>query len=508
MKKVIAIVILVAVGVGIYWSRSDKAESVSQEVTTSEISRGDITRSVATTGSVQPLVTVEVGSQLSGQIAKLYVDFNSPVQENQVIALLDPSSYEKRVRQADADREVSEANVTVQKANITRAKANLTLTKLEYERQQSLVKKGTLAQSSLDTAKANYESAQADLEIANAQLRNAQAVVEQRVAALSSAQIDLDRTKIRSPINGVVISRKVDVGQTVAASLSSPVLFNIAQDLRQIQLEASVDESDIGNVKKGNSVTFSVDAYPDDKFRGTVEQIRLEPVEEQNVVTYTVIISAHNPEQKLLPGMTANIEIVTGKRQNVLRVDNDALRFRPKNVEATASSGGPSAMFANGGASRGGFGNDGGPNQMLTRRLEPLHLDKDKEQQIQKAISDGFADMRKQMFGGGNSGSPFGGMPRPPGGRFDRSEMQQRIQNMLERVLQQYLTPEQMDQFRQSSDSMQEVRRGEVWVQDKKGEMKRHPVMLGISDDEYTELLNSDLEPGTVVVTRIREKKN
>ena len=510
MKKVIAILILLAVGIGIYWSSSSKTESVSQEVFTSEISRGDITRSVATSGAVRPLVTVEVGSQLSGQIAELYVDFNSQVKENQVIALIDPQSFEKRVRQADADRMVAEANVTVQKANITRSKANLRLAKLEYERQQSLVKKGTLAQSSLDTALANYESAQADLEIANAQLRNAQAVVEQRVAALSSAQIDLDRTKIRSPINGVVISRKVDVGQTVAASLSSPVLFDIAQDLRQIQLEASVDESDIGNVKKGNSVTFSVDAYPDNKFHGTVEQIRLSPEESQNVVTYTVIISAHNPEQKLLPGMTANIEIVTGKRENVLRVDNDALRFRPKNAEATASSGGPPSMFASGGAGRsGGFGNGGGgPNQMLMSRLEPLHLDPDKTQQIQKAVSEGFADMRKQMFGGGSSGSPFGGMPRPPGGRFDRSEMAQRMENMLERVLQPYLTPDQMEQFRQSGDAMQEVRRGEVWIQEKNGELKRQPVMLGISDDEYTELLNNNLDPGTVVVTRIREKKD
>lgn len=502
MKKIIAVLIVAALGIAVYWSSSGKGDSITQEVFTAEINRGDITRSVATTGAVRPLVTVEVGSQLSGQIAELYVDYNSPVQENQVIALIDPQSFEKRVRQADADRKVADANVTVQQANITRAEANLRLARLEYDRQKPLVEKGTLAQSSLDSALANYESAQADLDIAKAQLRNAEAVVEQRVAALSSAQIDLDRTKIRSPINGVVISRSVDVGQTVAASLSSPVLFNIAQDLRQIQLEASVDESDIGNVKKNNSVTFSVDAYPDDKFTGTVEQIRLAPEELQNVVTYTVIISARNPQLKLLPGMTANIEIITGKRENVLRVDNDALRFRPKNAEATAASGQATPMFAgNGGPGR------GGSSQMLLSRLEPLHLEKDKLQQIQKAVSDSFTEMRSQMFGGGSSGSPLGGMPRPPGGRFDRSEMAQRIDNMLERVLQQYLTPEQMDQFRESSNSMQDVRRGEIWVQGKDGKLQRHSVMLGISDDEYTELLNSDLEPGTIVITRIREKK-
>lgn len=503
MKKIAAVLVILVIGIGIYWSRSGNDKAAAQEVFTAKINRGDITRSVATTGAVEPLVNVEVGSQLSGQIAKLYVDFNSPVKKDQVIALIDPQTFEKRVRQAEADKKVAEANVVVQKATITRAEANLHVAKLDYERQKALVKKGTLAQTSLDTALANYQSAQADLEIAKAQLVNAKAMVEQKVAALSSAQIDLERTQIRSPINGVVISRKVDVGQTVAASLSSPVLFNIAQDLREIQLQASVDESDIGNIKVGNPVTFSVDAYPNDKFRGKVEQIRLAPDEEQNVVTYTVIISARNPNRKLLPGMTANIEIVTGERKNVLRVANDALRFRPKNAEAIAGQ--SDSMLAGGGRPGNGPGG-GGPNQMLMMRLEPLHLDEAKKQQIQKAISESFADMRKKMFGQ-SSGGLFGGMPRRPPGSFNRSEMQQRIQNMIDRVLQQYLTPDQMEQFQEASNDQQDIRRGEIWVQEKDGKLQRQPVLLGISDDEYTELLNSNLEPGTVVVTRIREKK-
>lgn len=511
MKKLIGILVLLAVLLIIYWQRNGDGEEITQEVFTSEISRGDIMRSVATSGSVRPLVTVEVGSQLSGQIAEMYVDFNSPVEKDQLIALIDPQSFEKRVRQAEADLRVANANVTVQKANITRAEANLRKARLDYERQKPLAEKGTIAATNLDTALASFESAQADLEIANAQLRNAEAVVEQREAALSAAQIDLDRTKIRSPINGVVIERSVDVGQTVAASLSSPVLFNIAQDLRQIQLEASVDESDIGNVSEGNSVTFTVDAYPDDEFHGRVEQIRLAPEESQNVVTYTVIISAHNPELKLLPGMTANMEIVTGKRENVLRVSNDALRFRPKNVEAESSAQQGPSMFG-GSSGPGGFGGDngGGPGQMFMSRLEPLHLDEDKQKQVQQAISKGFTEMREQMFGGssGSSGGLLGGMPRrPPGSAFDRSEMAQRMDNMLERVLEQYLTPEQMDQYREISASRQNIRRGEIWLQGKNGKLERRPVTLGITDDEYTELLQSDLEPGMVVVTRIREKK-
>ena len=513
MKKYFIVVVMVAAGIGIYLSLTGDGDAISQEIFTAEISRGDITRSVATTGPVRALVTVEVGSQLSGQIAELYADFNTPVEENQVIALIDPQSFEKRVRQAEADLKVADANVSVQKAGIVRAEANLRRAKLDYERQKPLVEKGTLAETTLDTALANFESAEAEVVMAKAQLRNADAVVEQRQAALSSAQIDLDRTKIRSPINGVVIQRSVAVGQTVAASFSSPVLFNIAQDLRHIQLEANVDESDIGNVGEGNNVTFTVDAFPDDKFTGVVAQIRLAPQELQTVVTYTVIISASNPEIKLLPGMTANMEIITGKRENVLRVPNDALRFRPKNIADAETSPAGSSFMPGGGSSSGysgGGSRGGGPNQMLVSRLEPLKLAQAKQEEIQKAIGESFAEMRNEMFGGsaGGPGGLLGGPPRPPGGSFDRSEMSQRIDNMIDRVLQQHLTPEQMEVYRQSNSNTRNVRRGEIWLQSDRGEPQSRPVILGISDDEYTEILDTDLESGTVVITRIREKKS
>jgi len=513
MKKYFIVVVMVAAGIGIYLSLAGDGDAISQEIFTAEISRGDITRSVATTGPVRALVTVEVGSQLSGQIAELYADFNTPVEENQVIALIDPQSFEKRVRQAEADLKVADANVSVQKAGIVRAEANLRRAKLDYERQKPLVEKGTLAETTLDTALANFESAEAEVVMAKAQLRNADAVVEQRQAALSSAQIDLDRTKIRSPINGVVIQRSVAVGQTVAASFSSPVLFNIAQDLRHIQLEANVDESDIGNVGEGNNVTFTVDAFPDDKFTGVVAQIRLAPQELQTVVTYTVIISASNPEIKLLPGMTANMEIITGKRENVLRIPNDALRFRPKDAaEPGVSAAGPAMMTggSTSGFGGGGFrGGGGGPNQMLLSRLEPLKLDAAKQEEVQKAISESFAEMRDELFGSapGGPGGLIGGPPRPPGGAFDRAEVSQRIDNMIERVLQQHLTSEQMELYRQSNSNNRNVRRGEIWLQDEDGEPHRRPVLLGISDDEFTEILDTDLEPGTIVITRIREKK-
>jgi HlyD family secretion protein len=510
-KKFLVVLLLVAAGFGVYLIQSGDDADISREIITTEINRGNISRSIATTGPVRALVTVEVGSQLSGQIAELYADFNTQVKADQVIALIDPQSFEKRVRQAEADLKVAKANVTVQEATITRAEANLRRAKLDYERQKPLVEKGTLPATNLDTALAGFESAQAELVMAQAQLRNAQAVVEQREAALSSATIDLDRTKIRSPIDGVVILRNVSVGQTVAASFSSPVLFNIAQDLRHIQLEANVDESDIGNVREGNNVTFNVDAFPDDKFSGVVTQIRLAPQELTNVVTYTVIISASNPDLKLLPGMTANIEIVTGKRENVLRVANDALRFRPKGVEDAQEPQVAASGFSPGGSGGGGFRGPGGSNQMLLSRLEPLHLDEAKLQEIQNAVSESFAAMRNELFGGGSAapgGLLGGGPPRPPGGAFDRSEMSQRIDNMIERVLQQHLTPEQMEQYRQSNSTARNVRHGEIWLDAGGKDPQRRPVTLGISDDEYTELLDTDLQPGTVVITRIRENKS
>ena len=327
--KIILLLIAITVA-GFFWlSGNSNTTSSTMKIETSSIDKGDITRTVATSGSVRPLITVEVGSQVSGQIKEIVVDFNSEVRKDQLLAIIDPQSFAARVLQSTADFRVASSNVIVQQANIDRAKANLRRARLEYERAEPLSKKGTLSVSELDAALAAFDSAKADLTMAKAQLENALAARDQREASLRSAEIDLERTKIRSPIDGVVIERAVDQGQTVAASLSSPVLFRIAQDLTEIQLEANVDEADIGNVTDGNEVSFTVDAFPDSEFNGRVNQVRLAPNESNNVVTYTVIITASNPDKKLLPGMTAIAEIITGKSTDVLRVSNDAIRFRP-----------------------------------------------------------------------------------------------------------------------------------------------------------------------------------
>lgn len=329
MRRSHLILAVAVLALAAWWLTARTRPGPQYTMETAAIDRGDIVRVVSTSGSVSALVTVDVGTQLSGQIQDLLVDYNTPVTAGQLIARIDPKTFEMRTRQAEADLKVAEANIAIQRAGISRAEANLRHAQQEFDRQKPLAAKGSVSESSLDSARADLDTARAELEMAHAELRNAEATRQQREAVLASARIDLERTNIYSPISGVVIERSVAAGQTVAASLSSPVLFRIAQDLHALQIEAAVDEADIGFVETGNPVTFSVDAYPDRVFNGEVKQVRLAPVREQNVVTYTVIIGADNPDGKLLPGMTANVDILTGKREGVLRIANDALRFRP-----------------------------------------------------------------------------------------------------------------------------------------------------------------------------------
>lgn len=484
-KLVLLIIVLIAT-LG-FWLSGDKTSTTSgTQIETTIVDKGDINRVVATSGAVRPLITVEVGSQVSGKIEEIYVDFNSQVQKGQLLALIDAQTFESRVLQSKADLRVANSNIVVQQANIDRAKANLRRSRLEYERAEPLSKKGTLSISELDTALANFDSAKADLTMAEAQLQNALAAKDQRHASLESAEIDLERTNIRSPIDGVVIERAVDQGQTVAASLSSPTLFNIAQDLTEIQIEANVDEADIGNVKEGNDVSFSVDAFPESEFRGQVKQVRLAPNEANNVVTYTVIITAKNPGRKLLPGMTAIVEIVTGKSEGVLRVSNQALRFKP----ATDSELAKKAVAAEGehGRSRGGAGN-------MDKYKEPLGLDDSTTQKIEAEVKEVFAGMRAQFQSAGN------------GGTVDRAAMREQMNQRISAVFKKHLSPEQFAQYQQIQQQNSETRSGQIWIQSEDGEIKPVRIRFGISDDNFTQISGKNVQQGALAVTRIREPR-
>jgi HlyD family secretion protein len=301
---------------------------------TAPVSKGAVRKRVQTSGTVRPLVTVLVGSQLSGQIKTLKADFNSEVKEGDILALLDDKSLVSRVEQAAADLEMAKAQLANQQAALEKATSVLRQAERASGRAQELNTRGITAQVQLDTAVRDAEVARAEISVAKAQIDSARANVVQRNAMLTQAKIDLERTQIRAPIGGIVVSRTVEVGQTVAASLQAPELFRIAQDLKRIRIEALVNEADVGGVAKGNPVTFRVDAYPGRMFNGKVSQIRLSATEEQSVVTYTVVIEATNEDMKLYPSMTANVEIETDKRENVLRVPAEALRYRPRGTAA------------------------------------------------------------------------------------------------------------------------------------------------------------------------------
>jgi len=297
---IITLLILAAAGGGgwTYWNQTHK-EDVKYE--TGTVTRGDVTQVVTATGQLNPVKNVTVGSQISGNILKLYADYNSPVKENQVVAELDPAPYTAAVHMADA--------------NVAYAQAALELAELTAKRKAELVKEHAAAQADLDTAEASLHQAQATLLI--------------QKANLETAQISLDHCTITSPVNGIVISRSVDVGQTVAASLNAPILFTVANDLAKMQIDASVAEADVGQVQEGQTVNFTVDAYPYRTFHGVVTQVRNSPVTVQNVVTYDTVVSVNNDDLKLKPGMTANISVVIAQRFNVLKIPNAALRFRP-----------------------------------------------------------------------------------------------------------------------------------------------------------------------------------
>src|SRR5271169_6389117 len=296
---------------------------------TAKVERGDIHDVVEATGTINSVITVQVGSQVSGSIAKLYADFNSRVHKGDIVALIDPALFKGALLQATADLKNSQANLEAARANLEKAKATLVQTKADYDRAVGLTRDGVMSQQQLDLAKSNYDSANASVGAADANVTQAQAQVSQKDAAVAVAQTNLDYTVIRSPIDGTVVARNVDVGQTVAASLQAPTIFTIAQDLTKMWVYAKTDESDVGNIKIGKPVSFKVDAFPKDTFHGVVSQVRMNPTTVQSVVTYDTIIEFANPELKLFPGMTAYVTIPVDTVQNVLKVPNTALRYKP-----------------------------------------------------------------------------------------------------------------------------------------------------------------------------------
>jgi HlyD family secretion protein len=328
LKRHWLIASLVVVAIAVFAAFQFKGNDKPQYFTT-KADRGDIREVVEATGTINAVTTVQVGSQVSGTISRLNADFNSRVKKGQVVAQIDPSLFEGALLQAKANLANAKANLVASQANLEKAQAAAVQTKADYERTSGLAKEGVMSPQQLDLAKASADSADAAVSAAKAAITQAGAQVQQNQAAVTVAQTNLDYTTIHAPIDGTVIARSVDVGQTVAASLQAPTLFTIAQDLTKMQVYASTDESDVGMIHTGQVVSFKVDAFPKDSFTGTVSQVRLNATTVQNVVTYNTIIDFDNPQMKLFPGMTAYITIPVADAANALRVPNGALRYKP-----------------------------------------------------------------------------------------------------------------------------------------------------------------------------------
>jgi HlyD family secretion protein len=485
-----AFVVVALVG-GLIWESGGSGPSAAG-FETAAVDRGTVEKAISATGAVSALVTVDVSSQLSGLLQDVKVDFNSTVKSQDVLAVIDPQTFQAKVSSAEANLSVARANVEVQQANVAKSEALVSKAERDAARSQELAKRGAVAKAALDATNTALTTAKTDVLVAKAQLVNATAVVAQREADLTQAKLDLERTAIRAPIDGVVIARNVDPGATVAASLQAPVLFQIAQDLSQIQIEAQVDEADIGSVASGNDVTFTVDAYPDQTFNGKVDQVRLAATTANNVVTYTVVIRAENPRQRLLPGMTATVRIVTGRREDALRIPVEALRFRPP--EGVAES-----------EQRGGGGQGDRGEEMVVQLTERLGLTEEQQEKLKAAMAERQAQWAERRQGQGGGGQ--GGGQQSSGDGAGNEQRRQRGAGM-ERMLAGILTDEQMQKY-QEWRSTRPRRGGDgdggrmatIWIADG-STIEPRRVRAGLSDDRFTEIMGGELKEGDKVVLR------
>jgi HlyD family secretion protein len=495
---------------------------------TAPITRGTVTAAVSATGNLNAVITVQVGSQVSGQIRELFADFNTAVKRGQLIARIDPASFEARASQARAELEASEATVLNQRAQVERARADvdnaraalagaraqtaksevtLADAKRDLDRKSDLSEKEFIARSERDTAQATYDSGRAQLEanraqevalasairsaeaqlrVAEAQLKSAEATVKQKQAALDQAAVDLDRTYIRAPVDGVVVSRNVDTGQTVAASLQAPTLFVIAQDLSKMQVDTNVDEADIGRIAVGQVATFTVDSFAGQQFAGRVVQIRKSPKTIQNVVTYNVVVAADNPDLKLLPGMTANLRIVTETKHDVVRVPNAALRFRPPGSEPVEVT--PPGQFGPG--QRPGAGSVAGSDEIRERLVRELRLTAEQQASLEPILEQARAK--------------FLALSRIPAAQRRAAALE--IREDARQKIRAFLTPDQQvryDQMPQGQSAHGEralVRPGQVWITAPDATLRAVTLRLGISDGSFTELVGGDLREGQEVI--------
>jgi HlyD family secretion protein len=541
MKRVAVLVVLIAaVAAGVWGYLTVWSSGSAPKYRLARADRGPLTAAVSATGTLNGVIMVQVGSQVSGQIKQLLVDFNSVVKQGQVVAKIDPELFEAQVNQAKADVDAARAAVLNQTATVEKARADVEnaraalaqgkaqtakaeVTMVDAKRNRDrigeLFQRDLVALADRDTAQANHDSAiaqydasraneqsltaaiqsaQAQLRVQEAGLTSAKAQVEQKQAALKQTQVNLDHTTIYAPVDGVVVSRAVDVGQTVAASLQAPVLFTIAQDLTKMQVETSVDEADVGRVKVDARATFTVDAFPGETFAGRVTQIRKAAQNVQNVVTYTVIIAVDNPGGRLLPGMTANVKLVTAEKPDVLKVPNAALRFRPAGADqgapapgAPRGAGGAGGGIANAGVDAGTGSSGPGPSlpSMRERLVKVLGLGDQQQKKLERILE----ESRQQMVA----------LRAEPLADPERQRRMEKVREATRVHVREILTPAQAakyDEITPPSGGGSRGAVGRVWIVGGDGKPAPVTVTLGISDGNSTEVVRGDVKEGQEVI--------
>ncbi|MGH8060708.1 MAG: efflux RND transporter periplasmic adaptor subunit [Pseudoxanthomonas sp.] len=494
LSRIVAVVVIAAVVVaGLWYWNNRKSEAAEGAYRTATVDRGDIRVVISSTGTLSATSTVTVGSQVSGQVTEVLADFNDKVTKNQVIARIDPSTYDAQIAQGNAQ-------IASAQASLRQSQATLRNAELDYQRKADLGKQQLVAKSDVDLARAARDQAQA-------QVNASQAQITQQTAATQATRINLGRTVIRSPVDGVVLTRTIEPGQTVAASLQAPELFTIAEDLAKMKIELAVDEADIGQVKVGQGVSFTVDAFPDRQFRGTVEQVRLSATTTSNVVTYPVVVTVDNSDGTLLPGLTVNAEIEVSKRDGVLRISNAALRYKPADSAATQQVAVPAVVRGAG----------GGITDDLARTVVQMKVDP----QQQAAFDAAVASIRERQAarqaaakaGGGTSmfgGGPGGGSRASSSGTSGGMQAQMR-QRMLERYQQDFaafrtsLDDAQRKQWDAAVSALTSAKRAPLYkLVD--GKPQQVQVRIGASDGTNTEV-SGDIKQGDQIVTGERAKE-
>lgn len=504
---VISLVLVLAAfgGAAYYWWQSGNN---GQAYRLAKVERGTITAAVSATGTLNPVVSVQVGSQVSGQVQEINVDYNSQVKKGQLIARINPDSFTLRVNQAMADLDAARATVMTQRANIAALQAELARTRInladaqrDLDRNIMLFEKNFISKAVLDKAQAVFDatgqqvkSAQAQLAVGEAQVRNGEAQVKQREAQLSQAKVDLERTMIRAPVDGIVVKKSVEPGQTVAASLQAPELFVIAQDLREMQVEASIDEAEVGRVRVGQAASFTVDSFPGRTFSGTVSQVRKAALVVQNVVTYIAVISASNADLSLFPGMTANVRIIVDTRDSALRIPNAALRFRPAGAPdardaGVQAKGGGNKDSDKDGRDKGGQSSQGeAARERLARELD---LTADQQAKVE-VISNETRDKIRAL-----------GADDPA----ERRKQVERLRSESRARIAELLTPEQRTRYEAMGASRRSAgaSSGRVWALDAQGKPRAVAVRVGLTDSTYSELVSGEVTEGMQLITGIME---